>query len=397
MDAFSQDQEFWYLTGVAEPGVAILLFPKTGRQVLFVPPFSRFTATWDGDRLAPGEASAAETGFDVVANIRTLVKQNLVEALAKVADGKRRMLWTILSPTPNRTATSGSASGAARRIAADPLDGRPSREDQLKSRLTEMFDGLEVRDLTPAVNRLRGVKTADEIAQIRASSQAAAQGIAEAMKSTEPGMYEYQVAAVAGYVFSRLGAGPDAYAAIFGGGPNGCVLHYSANPRQLTPDDLVVMDNAPAVNGYASDVTRTFPASGRFSAAQRDLVTNVHEVQQALIRAVKPGASLVELSRMCSALLSERGYRSDHGPCHHVGFAVHDLGGDELVPGMVITVEPGAYLRDVGMGCRIEDVVLVTETGCEVLSANVPSHPDAIEELMRAEGIAQRPVGTTGH
>src|SRR4030095_7129602 len=145
-----------------------------------------------------------------------------------------------------------------------------------------------------------------------------------AMKSTRPGLYEFQVAAVARYVFSLRGAGTDAYAAIVGGGPNGCILHYNQCTRQLRPDDLIVMDYAPTLLGYASDVTRTFPASGKFTDEQRKLVQDVLEIQRELIADVKPGARLSVLGEKCSRLLGQRGYRVDHGPCHHVGLAVHD-------------------------------------------------------------------------
>ena len=189
------------------------------------------------------------------------------------------------------------------------------------------------------------------------------------------------------------GAGPDAYAAIVGAGANGCILHYSACSKVLEKDDLIVMDYAATLHGYASDVTRTFPASGRFSKEQKKLVQDVYEIQQELIAQVKPGARLSQLGRQCSELLRARGYRSDHGPCHHVGLAVHDPSVDVLAPGMVITVEPGAYLRDRGMGCRIEDIVLVTANGHEVLSAGCPSEPAAIEALMRERGVVDVPVG----
>jgi Xaa-Pro aminopeptidase len=144
------------------------------------------------------------------------------------------------------------------------------------------------------------------------------------------------------------------------------------------------------VHGYASDVTRTFPASGRFSPEQKKLVQDVYEIQQALIADVKPGASLQALKRKCELLLKERAYTSDHGPCHHVGLAVHDPAVDVLAPGMIVTVEPGAYLRDRGMGCRIEDTILVTANGCEVLSKGVPSTPDEIEKLMAEPGLLDR-------
>lgn len=391
---FYQDHEFWYLTGVDEPDAAVLLFPKTGRDVLLVPPFNRFTASWDGERLVPGEAAAAKTGFGEVGNVRRL-RAMLDEALASDADGARPVLHTLLTPSPNRTGTSSSTNAAARAQKSDPFDGRGSRADALGERLAETFPGVRIDDVTATIRAMRGIKTAAEIDQVRAATDAACHGIAEAMKSVQPGMYEYQVAAVARYVFSRLGAGADAYAAIVGGGPNGCIMHYDANERRLEDGDLIVMDYGPTMHGYATDVTRTFPANGTFSPEQRQLVLDVHGIQRHLIEMVRPGARLAAITAECGRLLRAKGYGVDHGPCHHVGLAVHDVGGDQLAPGMIITVEPGAYLRDKAMGCRIEDIVLVTEDGCEVLSRNLPSHPDDVERLMREPGIAQRPVGLT--
>jgi Xaa-Pro aminopeptidase len=392
MATFYQDHEFFYLTGINEPDLAMLLFPEDKKDLLLVPPFSRFTAKWDGSRLAPGEKAAKLTRFDEVGNSRNLLDR-LEKLLAKDADGKRPVLWTLLSPSPGRTATINSVSGALRARANDPLDGRKGREATLADQLQKHFPGLEIKDIAPRLNEMRGIKSPEEIAQVTAATEAAVQGIAEAMKSTEPGMYEFQIAAVARYVFSRLGAGPDAYAAIVGAGLNGCILHYNANNSQVKDGDLIVMDYGATVHGYATDVTRTFPANGKFTAAQRKLVSDVHEVQAALLAKIRPGASLRDLSRSCSKMLMAKGYRVDHGPCHHVGLAVHDMGPDQLEPGMILTVEPGAYLEKEAMGCRIEDTILVTAEGYINLSGALPSTPDGIEALMKLPGIAQQPIG----
>lgn len=393
MGAFVQDQDFLYLSGVAEPDLALVLAagPDGALAVdeLLVPPFSRFAAVWDGNFLAPGEKTAQRTGFAVAGNVRSL-GERLDELLAAGANGKRPLLFTLTSAAARTGSTLGKAASAAKATAEDKLDGRPSREQALCAALAKMHAGLDVQSLEPFVHRQRWRKSDAEIRLLRRSSEIAAEGIAEAMKSAHPGLYEYQLAAVARCVFSLHGAGPDAYAAIVGGGPNGCILHYNTCERQLLADDLIVMDYAPTLHGYASDVTRTFPASGKFSAEQKKLVTDVYEIQQALIADVKPGASLGALKDKCGELLMQRGYRPDHGPCHHVGLAVHDPSVDVLAPGMVITVEPGAYLRDKGMGCRIEDMVLVTADGCEVLSKGVPSTPDEIEKLMREQGLLDK-------
>jgi len=396
---FAQNQDFLYLSGIVEPGLAILMAPdQDGRLVhdeLLVPPYSRFAATWDGNFLAPGEATAQRTGFATAGNVRALARR-LDELLRTAEDGQQPILYTAMRPTPRTGSTASKAASAASAVQRDKLDGRSHREAALGRLLRKQHEGLTIKGIEPLLKPMRAIKSLRELELLRASTEIAAEGIAEAMKSVRPGMFEYQLAAVARYVFSLRGAGPDAYGAIVGGGPNGCILHYKKCDRQLTDDDLIVMDYAATLHGYASDVTRTFPASGKFTPEQRQLVEDVHEIQQQLLAMVEPGARLSAIGRRCSELLVAKGYRSDHGPCHHVGLAVHDPSIDELRPGMVITVEPGAYLRKQGMGCRIEDTVLVTEDGHENLSGHLPASPDEIEALMRQPGVVTVPIGLPG-
>lgn len=392
MAKFYQDHDFYYLTGVRQQNTALILFCATGRDMLLVEPYSRWTAQWEGSRLVPNEASAEKANFDEVGNYRSL-RRILRKHLEVEAGVTRPKLWTTFAPQPNQTATPGSASGGVVAMTADRFDRRPSREKAFRDNLKKLFDGVQIQNVDRAIRELRGVKQPEEIERVRAATRIAAAGIAEAMKSTVPGIYEFQIAAAARYVFDRMGAGPDAYAAIVGAGANGCVLHYSANRKKTVTGELVVMDYAPTVHGYASDVTRTFPVNGKFSDAQRKLVQDIYDVQEILIAMVKPGASLRQIGQRCSRELMKRGYRSAHGPCHHVGLAVHDVGGDRLRPGMLITVEPGAYLTKKGMGCRIEDVILVTEDGNVNLSGHLPARPDDIEKLMMANGVQQVDVG----
>lgn len=381
MGTFAQDQDFLYLTGVAEPTVAMLLIVDDGKLVhdeLLVPPYSPFSAKWDGRFLAPGEASAKETGFGEVGNVRSLHRR-----LTELHDHQPRTVITATRPAARLGSTPSKSRESASALSKDPLDGRVSREKAFSQALAKRMPGVVIESLERYVHRMRPHKSATELALLRRSTEIAAEGIGEAMRSVRPGAYEYQLAAVARCVFALHGCGPDAYAAIVGGGPNGCILHYNACTRKLLDDDLIVMDYASTLHGYCSDVTRTFPASGTFTPEQRKLVTDVYEVQQALLEQVKPGARLSQLGGLCARMLVERGYKNDHGPCHHVGLAVHDPSVDVLEAGMVITVEPGAYLPKKGYGCRIEDCVLVTENGCEVMSRNVPSHPDEVEAWMK--------------
>ncbi len=389
---FYQDHDFYYLTGVVQQNAALILFCDTEKDLLLVEPYSRWTAQWEGGRLVPNEASAEKTKFDEVGNYRSL-RRILRKHIDPEGDQKRPDVWTTFAPQPNQTSTPSSARGGVGAMTADRFDRRPSREKAFRDALEKLFEGVAIRNVDPAIRELRSIKQPEEIDRVRAATRIACAGIAEAIKSTEPGVYEYQIAAAARYVFDRMGAGPDAYAAIVGAGPNGCILHYDANRKKTVAGELVVMDYAPTVQGYASDVTRTFPVSGKFTDEQRKLVQDVYDVQKILIAMVKPGASLRKIGQRCSLELRKRGYFSRHGPCHHVGLAVHDVGGDELRPGMLITVEPGAYLSRKGMGCRIEDVILVTKEGCVNLSGHLPSRPDDIEKLMRAKGVQQIPIG----
>jgi len=384
MGTFAQDQDFLYLTGVAEPTVAMLLIVDHGkltRDELLVPPYSPFSAKWDGRFLAPGEASAKATGFGVVGNVRSLHRR--LKEFHDHRDSQPCTVITATRPAARLGSTPSKSRESASALSKDPLDGRQSRESAFAEAVRERMPGVVIESLERYVHKMRPHKSEAELALLRRSTEIAAEGIGEAMRSVRPGAYEYQLAAVARCIFALNGCGPDAYAAIVGGGPNGCILHYNACSRQLRDDDLIVMDYASTLHGYCSDVTRTFPASGTFTPEQRKLVTDVYEVQQALLAEVKPGARLSQLGGLCARMLVERGYKNDHGPCHHVGLAVHDPSVDRLEAGMVITVEPGAYLPKKGYGCRIEDCVLVTADGCEVMSKGVPSHPDAIEAWMK--------------
>jgi Xaa-Pro aminopeptidase len=399
MGPFAQDQDFFYLTGVSEPDLAMLMvIDRDGllvRDEIMVPPHSVFSAKWDGRFLAPGDRAAKHTGFRTAGNVRSLqrVLFGLITASdtadnGAVDDGTaeeqtKTIVLTNLKPAARLGNTPSKAAAAAKDRKQDHFDGRDSREQMFVANLRAAAPAVTINSLETFVHAMRHHKSPAETALLRRVTEIAAEGIGQAMRSVKPGAFEYQLAAVARCVFSLNGCGPDAYAAIVGGGPNGCILHYNEGKRQLRDDDLIVMDYAGTLHGYCSDVTRTFPASGKFTPEQRQLVTDVYEIQQELLCHVKPGASLRALSSMCAKLLVARGYRNDHGPCHHVGLAVHDPSINRLEAGMVITVEPGAYLPKKGYGCRIEDCVLVTADGCEVMSKNVPSHPDAIEAWMQ--------------
>ena len=183
-----------------------------------------------------------------------------------------------------------------------------------------------------------------------------------------------------------------AYAAIVGSGANSLVLHYNFSARRMQDGEVVLIDFAPEVDHYTSDVTRTFPVNGRFSGAQAEIYDAVLAAQAAGIAVVKPGARIADVEEACRDAIHELGLSRliRHGACHSVGMAVHDPGlshRQELAVGMAFTIEPGLYDPTTNIGVRIEDVVVVTEDGCEVISADVPRTRAEIEELMAEEGV----------
>ncbi len=397
-ERFHQSHNFLYLTGIEEADAALILIPQTQEEILVVPPPNRFKEQWDGPMLRPGEKGQEQTGIAAVVpgSARTLV-QRLQEALERCGDDKS--LWCEHAPEERGAMSRDNLERYQEQWRRDPLDGRQDRNQHLVAALTKLVPEATIRDASPHLDAMRTIKQAEELRVLRYAAELACKGIAEAMKAVRPGQREYELAAVADYCFKRHGAQGIGYMPIVGSGPNGCVLHHWRNDRRMSTGELVVMDFAPSVHGYVADVTRTFPVGGKFSQAQRKLVQDVYDAQQAIFAELRPGVSLTKLSGIASKLLVERGYKPGvnilHGPCHHLGMAVHDVSqdGSILRPGMYITVEPGAYLVDEGMGCRIEDCVLVTEDGYELLSKGCPSTPDEIEALMQKHGLAEAPRG----
>lgn len=251
----------------------------------------------------------------------------------------------------------------------------------------------------PLVNRLRVVKDEVELALIQRAVDITVAAHLESMRSLRPGQFEYEHQATLEYVFKRHGAERPAFNSICGSGPNSCVLHYSASRRLMRPGELIVVDIGAAFGGYAADLTRTLPVSGRFTKRQRELYDIVLEAWRAGVKAVKPGATLREVHKAARAVFERKGVAKffPHGTSHWLGIEVHDVpwinGATKFEPGMVLTVEPGLYVEQEAIGIRIEDDVVVTERGCRVLSDELPRTAPELEAIMkRGGGIGRRPI-----
>jgi len=244
---------------------------------------------------------------------------------------------------------------------------------------------VKIDDLHPAMSALRSVKDAVEIAALERAVALTLAAFRDVLPAIAPAGSE---AEVDGRLLAsvRSGGGRPAYPFVVAGGGNSVYPHYFRNDAPLREGDLLLIDAGAAVDRYAADVTRTFPVSGRFSPRQREIYEIVLRAQRAAIEAVKPGADFGTVDAAARRIIVAAGYGAHflHGTSHHVGLDVHDPGPRELAAGMTITVEPGIYLADEGIGIRIEDVVLVTADGCRVLSEGFPKEADAIEEILLA-------------
>lgn len=386
--AFRQDKNFWYLTGVESPGAALVLDGKRKRAILFLPAQDLAAESWDGELWDAKDGWVEDlTGFEEVRDA-----EELVETLRKLLDGRKK-LGTNLGPSIALAGSHDAAVPFERAQTSDPLDGRVSREQALAQKLSEALD-VEVFDVNPTLVAMRLVKTPEEIAAMRRAARAGALAHVEAMRSTRPGIGAWELDGLMSFVQIREGASGKAYEAIIGSGADACVLHYTANDRRLLAGEVVLLDYGPELDHYTTDITRSWPVDGKFTKRAAELYDAVLEAQAAGIAAAKPGATIVDVDRACTEVFKQKKLHElrRHGACHWIGLEVHDPGDTRtpLVPGMTFTIEPGLYDRKAGIGIRIEDVVAITETGCEVLSSLAPKARAEVEETVRAEGILDR-------
>ena len=392
---YRYDSYFYYLTGFREPeAVLVLVGGETPRSMLFCREKNAEREIWDGFRYGP-EAAREAFAFDEACSI--------TELDARMPD--------LLADRPAVQVHLGS----------DPLwDGRVlgwvnAVRGRARSGVAAPGD---LRDVRVLLDEMRLIKDGHEVALMRRAGDISAAAHCLAMQAARPGVAEYAVEAVLQHEFRRCGAQAPAYTPIVAGGVNACVLHYVENNATLADGDLLLIDAGCELDGYASDITRTFPVNGRFSGAQRDVYELVLAAQAAAIAMVKPGAhwnaphdaavavlaqgfiDLKLLGGTLDAVLEQESYKQFymHRTGHWLGLDVHDAGeyktgGEwrELQPGMVLTVEPGCYIRPgpgvpeafAHIGIRIEDDALVTVGGCEILSAAAPKNVADIEALMR--------------
>lgn len=386
--AFRQDKTFWYLTGVESPNAALLMDAKTGEEIFFLPKPNKVGETWEGELWDTGDDWVKEvTGFRDLRPIGDLA------AVLKEKTAAQKVVWTSSEPHVELAGCFDRARPYDRQIERDPLDGRKSREEALAEHLKNDF-GAEVKDLREILDEMRRVKMTEEVDAIRRASRAGSVAMAEAIRSTRPGLGEWDIEALMTFVHRREGADGPAYHAIVGSGPNALALHYSASSRVMNAGEMLLIDYAPELDHYTSDITRSWPIDGKLTPRMEEIYRAVLAAQEAGIASVKPGMTMGDVGRVCRDVLKEHGMDKlmPHGACHYLGMEVHDVGQQNapFVPGVVFTVEPGVYEPSTGIGVRIEDVVVVTEDGCEVLSRDVPKSVEAVLGLCAEKGLLDR-------
>jgi Xaa-Pro aminopeptidase len=395
---FRQDKNFWYLTGIESPDVAVVLDVDAGTEVLFLNPASAMLEKWMGELWDAGDAWVTDvTGFtDVRPNRMPTERKSrrthaeLLAYLDELLAGGERDVWTLQTAHVELAGSYDAAGPYDTRRRNDPLDGRASREDALAAHLAARY-GREVRNLTDALVDMRLVKQPLEIAALERASRAGALAIAEAVRSTRPGLGEWELDALITWMQQRHGADGIAYEGIVGSGRNSLTLHYNFSARRMRDGEVVLVDFGPEVDHYVSDITRTWPVGGVFSERQAAIYDAVLAAQEAAIAAARPGATIRALDAAAGAVLQEAGFRDLllHSVSHWIGMEVHDPGdrGRPFEPGFALTVEPGVYDPQHGIGVRIEDVILITEDGCRVLSGDCPRERHALEALVAEQGV----------
>jgi Xaa-Pro aminopeptidase len=394
---FAQEDNFFYLTGHNEEGAGLTILPAPKgasngpsgssaavwdgpQETLFLPPKNPAKEKWNGLRMSPTDPGIeARTGFASV-----LPFPEMRAALEKLA----KLYPTIYTILPY-----------------EKENGGYPHEKAVVDWIHNSIPQAKLRDIRTNIGDLRQIKSPGEIAFLTQAIELSLDAHLAAMRMMRPGLHEYEIAAKMVEIHAMGGSEAEGYAPIVAAGPNSTALHYDKLARKIEDGDIVVLDVGAQYSGYSADITRTLPANGKFTPRQREIYEIVLGAQNAAIAALKPGMDYCQrgsksVHKIAYDYINSHGkdlhgkslgQYFNHGLGHHIGLDVHDPGETckPLEPGMVVTVEPGIYIPEESLGVRIEDDILITETGHKFLSERLPRDPDEIEKIM-AEAAAQR-------
>jgi Xaa-Pro aminopeptidase len=436
-----QHNTFYYLCGIETPGAYLLLDGRTRKVTLYLPPRNAALERAEGKVLSADDAAEVQklTGVDQVLDASKEMNGSWPSSVpgASSASGtpgtagppsapvaanapgagaaRLAAIYAEFEPAEGQGQSRGELRMANAQIASDPWDGRLPRESRFVELLRIRNPRAEVRNLSPILDELRAIKSPREIALIRRASQLAGLGVMEAMRSTEPGVYEYQLDAAARYIFLVNDAKLEAYRSITAAGTENINnMHYYRNAKRLEDGELVLMDYAPDYRYYVSDIGRVWPVNGVYAPWQRELLQFTLEYHKAVMSRVKPGVTpkqilddaraamepIVAKTKWSKPIYEQAARRlietSGGAMSHMVGMAVHDVGSyrDGLKPGHVFSVDPQLRVPEEHLYLRFEDTVVVTETGVENFTHFIPMELDDMEKLVREKGLVQKtPAG----
>jgi len=378
---YREDNDFFYFTGLSDPGAVMVMDVSSGRTLLFEAAQSpRAKQVYGANLLSQTPEQQEKLGYKTVLPLSTL------DDILAFQLGKETDLWLRLT-YPDK------ADGARFETGRDYAEeyhhpyGDPTPGDRAAIKnLAERYPAAHQKDATAFIDEMRNVKTPQEIAVLRRNGSLSAEGIKEAIAHAHPPMYEYQIEARADYVFRNGGAEGWAYPAIVSSGENINTWHYFNDRRQIQPGELVVFDFAADLDHMTMDITRTFNISGQFTPEQAKWYAVDLESQKAVIALLKPGNTYEQASDAGKAVFEKNGEGKQWTgfPGHFVGLATHDvlLPKGEIKAGQVVTVEPIVEFLDKRMHFRVEDTVLITDSGPEILSSGVVKEMSDVEKLV---------------
>jgi Xaa-Pro aminopeptidase len=384
---YYQSNDFMYFTGVEIPDAVLIIDGVRKESVLFY-------------TISEREARNVGISLDYVLRPKEITgvekiypREQFTAFLSRLADGSK-IFYTPFKPEElMRECSSEKLRTLQNNMTFDEWDGRLTREMQFVKLLGERFPQVEVRDSSPMIWDLRIIKSPAEIEVIRKAARIAVQAHVEMIKSTRPGIYEYELAALYEYSVKKAGAQDLAYYAIICSGENHPYLHYYKHDRLLQDGDFLVIDVGPDYHYYDIDITVSYPVNGKFTARQKEVYEACLAVHEACMKVYRPGLTLEQCRQEVNDILEKQGFdlskdyfqRMRGGFGHYVGMAVHDVGGSPSVlePGMVLANEPLYVSQEENLGVRVEDTILITEDGCENLTAGIPRTVDEIEALMK--------------
>ncbi len=384
---FRQDNNFYYLTGVEIPDAVLIINGKSKESILLVPDNISKDIKTEAVIKAGDDAAKLYKFTNVVS------KTNFTAMLNRYASTGQTF---YLQSSPQETAEMSRDRCMLTRTnhLNDPWDGRISKEVNFYNKIKERFPSTTIKDITLILDDMRWVKDKKEIAVLRECGRIGCLGINEAIKVTRPGIYEYQTVAACNFIYEDMGSMGPAYYPIAAAGDRGLIWHYNANNHILEQGTVLLIDYAPDLNYYVTDITRTWPVQGEFTGDQLKMYNCVKEAREEIIRAMKPGVTVNDLKKIGKDIYIKNGYEKNWvgGIGHFVGMAVHDVGSYDkpFVEGVVFNVEPILEDKEKKIHIRLEDTIVITATGAENLTPQSPVEPAEIYKLMKEKGVGEK-------